>query len=286
MNPKTHKAAFTLIELIAVMAVMVVAFAISVPMFVQNSSDVAARQAAFDVGSTIRLAREWAIVNGVSATFFVPDYNDDTLQDGPTNKFNDVMYPDSYFPADGAAPVLNKDPVASRRCLTSYTVYAGNSTRGELVSTWKSLPKGLYFSDLDTSHPNCPDGRTSSPDRIKKINGEGWETSVNSPANPKLGDELTSDGPIVPIRYQGRPISVRGVTFHSDGSCSDDSNVYLLITPGMSSAESLGSPPGTGGGRPEITYFKGEPGEKGLTGCAIRVKSFTGAVDYYPFAHK
>jgi len=250
MNPKTHKAAFTLIELIAVMAVMVVAFAISVPMFVQNSSDVAARQAAFDVGSTIRLAREWAIVNGVKSTFFIPDVGEPAAET-------------AFYPSG--------DLVAKRRCLTSYTVYAGGTDSGQLVSTWKSLPKGLYFADTDVGSPNCPDAGT-----ILNLDGLSW-------SGPSLGAELLAGlyQEVVKINYLGTSdVKVRGISFTSDGVSSASDN-YILITPGMSDAEVP-----TGTTPPTITYFKGEPGEKGLTGCAIRVKSFTGAVDYYPFAHK
>ena len=143
-KPVRKKSGFTLIELLVVVAIIVVLFAIAMPVF-GNAGRKDTYRAAQQVATTLRLARQHAIA---------------------TRQWTFVIFPnrDGTYVTDPKA--LNN----IKKCLRSYAVVAvtnnmdkwrsnadegpvvnGNDSTGkmyfEFVSDWKYLPEGVYFDD-------------------------------------------------------------------------------------------------------------------------------------------
>ena len=119
MKAESTRCAFTLIELLAVVAIIAVLVMATLPAFdalKQRSS----ASAVPELATTLRLARQHAITHRQTVWVVFPDRSADYNPPGEVTK-----------------------------CLASYAVIVSNSacSNFEYVSDWKYLPKGVYFDD-------------------------------------------------------------------------------------------------------------------------------------------
>ena len=144
-----RRGGFTLIELMVVIMIVGVLFAVALPMF-ENAGKKDTRQAAQQLVNTLRLARQHAI---------------------SARQWTLVVFPnqDSSYDRSGNAKAINN---LADKCLRSYAVLAvtnsmdgqfcwGENGRGtgswkdppanamqfEFLMEWRKLPEGIYFDD-------------------------------------------------------------------------------------------------------------------------------------------
>lgn len=114
---------FTLVELLAVIAIMVIVLMAAVPVF-QTLGKRDLNTVAFQLRTTLRLARQYAVTQ---------------------RQWVYVVFPDERQPYT---------PETLAHCLRSYACLATNRETGqfEYITEWKFLPKGVYFiSDPGTA---------------------------------------------------------------------------------------------------------------------------------------
>lgn len=122
--------AFTLIELLAVIAIIAVLMSVTMPAFLNMGKGSALRSAQTQVRSALSLARQYAIMNNTSVRFIVAGV------DGGTYSSQDLD-----------------------KCLRAYAVYdlGENSTLNNLddkyAKEWEYLPQGVVFDVLRTNNP-------------------------------------------------------------------------------------------------------------------------------------
>lgn len=107
---------FTLVELLAVIAIMVIVLMAAVPVF-QTLGKRDLNTVAFQLRTTLRLARQYAVTQ---------------------RQWVYVVFPDERQPYT---------PETLAYCLRSYACLATNRETGqfEYITEWKFLPKGIYF---------------------------------------------------------------------------------------------------------------------------------------------
>lgn len=137
---KNHPTAFTLVELLAVLAIMGLIFSIGIPAFFRLSKSAGLGSGAQQLKSTLSLARQYAITKR-ERTFVVFPYSATAL------------------------PTIN---------YTAYSVLASNRTTGALYQAhkWQALPNGVVIVDVN---PQGIGGKGYDPDNcLQKIS---WGTT-------------------------------------------------------------------------------------------------------------
>lgn len=114
----TNRRGFTLAELLIVMGIIAVIFAIAVPRFEDIGRGGKMRAALNELRSTLALARQWAIANREEVFVVLPDDFSGVYTGLSTNEY--------------------------AKALRSYAIYTRN--RG-YIKDWTYLPRGVYFVD-------------------------------------------------------------------------------------------------------------------------------------------
>lgn len=115
---RASRAGFTLAELLIVIGIMAVIFAIAIPRFEDIGRGNKMRAAVTELRSTLALARQWAIANREDVFMVLPD--------------------------DFAAVYSGLSTNEYAKALRSYAIYS--RSRGYLKD-WTYLPAGIYFVD-------------------------------------------------------------------------------------------------------------------------------------------
>ncbi|MCS6770508.1 MAG: GspH/FimT family pseudopilin [Kiritimatiellae bacterium] len=113
-----QRAGFTLAELLIVMGIIAIIFAVAIPRFEDIGRGGKMRAALNELRSTLGLARQWAIANREDVFVVLPDDFSAVYSGLPTNEY--------------------------AKALRSYAVYTRN--RG-YIKDWTYLPLGVYFVD-------------------------------------------------------------------------------------------------------------------------------------------
>ena len=121
MNTRKHQA-FTLIELLIVVAVMAVLLLLTLPSFLDIGRGSKMEAAVSQLYTTINLARQWAITHRETVHIVFPDDYSTVYNGLSTNEH--------------------------KKALRSYAVYS--PTKG-YVTEWRYLPAGIYFVDTYNS---------------------------------------------------------------------------------------------------------------------------------------
>lgn len=140
-----RRCAFTLVELLAVVAIMAIILMAAVPIF-QTLGKRDVNTVAYQLRTTLRLARQAAVTQ---------------------HRYVYVVFPDTRAPYT---------PETLQHCLRSYACIATNPATGnwEYLTEWKFLPKGVYFVEDTTLTgnvfraftPAAPFPKENSPNRI------------------------------------------------------------------------------------------------------------------------
>jgi len=135
MRTKLHRA-FTLIELLAVIAIMGLIFAVGIPAFYKFSQSAGLSAGASQLVGTLSLARQYAITHR-EHTYVVFPYKN-------TSQFSNM-----------------------NKWYLSYTVISSNRTTGlDYVNKWEYLPRGAIFLNLI---PGGPGGKGFDLDNLVYI---------------------------------------------------------------------------------------------------------------------
>ncbi|HMP77374.1 MAG TPA: GspH/FimT family pseudopilin [Kiritimatiellia bacterium] len=113
---------FTLMELLVVIGIMAIMFALAVPQFVDIGRGGKMRAAINELRSTLALARQWAIANREDVFVVLPD--------------------------DFAAVYSGLSTNEYVKAIRSYAVY---SRQRGYIKDWTYLPSGIYFVDQNNS---------------------------------------------------------------------------------------------------------------------------------------
>ena len=113
--------AFTLVELLVVIALMAIVLTITIASFQMSGGGAKMQSALLQLKSTVSLARQMAV------TRREPMY---------------VVFPESLSMYDPAVP--------DQRASLAYQAYSVYSPSEGYISQWNTLPKGLYFNRLAT----------------------------------------------------------------------------------------------------------------------------------------
>lgn len=140
--------AFTLLELLVVMSIVVLLLAASLPTVTGMGRGASLQGAVSNVRSTLSLARQWAITNRKYTYVVFPGVDEVAASTGDTYAYR-------------AYAVYEYDPI---------------SREGRYVTEWKFLPKGIVFDD-DTSKSNNVFDRTT--EQIKYPSNDDSEISVH-----------------------------------------------------------------------------------------------------------
>ncbi len=122
MTRTDRSGGFTLVELLIVISIMAIMFAIAVPRFEDIGRGGKMRAAVNELRSTIALARQWAIANREDVYLVLPDDFSAVYSGLSTNEY--------------------------AKALRSYAVFT--RSRG-YIKDWAYLPAGIYFVDQNNS---------------------------------------------------------------------------------------------------------------------------------------
>ena len=245
---------FTLIELMVVIMIVGVLFAVALPMF-ENAGKKDTRQAAQTLVNTLRLARQHAI---------------------SARQWTLVVFPnqDSGYKPEAKA-VNNLD-----RCLRSYAVLAvTNNMDGEykfngrerdpspdymefeFLTEWRSLPAGIYFDD-ETEEKNYLF-------TTAKTVGQGYINGFDFPWNPgKPNNGLTGKMSAILFKPNGRAYVMCDGASSSGKYWQDVDGSRIYVTSAVfypdATGESLGTPVDVPGGASTIIAIRNKTGQMRL----------------------
>ena len=250
-----RRGGFTLIELMVVIMIVGVLFAVALPMF-ENAGKKDPQQAAQMLLNTMRLARQHAI---------------------SARQWTLVVFPNQdsgYLPE--AKAVNNLD-----RCLRSYAVLAvTNNMDGkmpksddmefEFLTEWRTLPPGIYFDDSDKVDLDPSEKEDEKTNYLfhETNNKQGYHGSFTFPWDPENPNSKGQRKPMSAILFKpnGR------VFVMCDGAPNsywqDRDGLYLSVSSEVfypnATENDLGDPVEMPGGTRTIIEFENKTGQMRL----------------------
>lgn len=170
MSRSGHKPGFTLIEMLAVVAVIGLLLVVTMPAFNSMMSSSGIQTAVAKLRSTLGLARQWAITKHTKVY---------------------VVFPD-----DNAVSGVSQHKDKAFRAFAVYAVTNRSNGTGEYISEWVYLPPKLVFDDVV---------RTQSVYDVEVVTNDFWPDSAANVAMPTIS--FTPNGR--PTKVTGYEVYIR-----------------------------------------------------------------------------